>query len=132
MNRPLPPHIERLIDPRDRQALGIKTPEERILKANLELERDLHSHFAGWLRRNGFYPFYHADPVRRSTIAVGLPDFGVFRDSRIVFIEFKVGKNKLSAEQEEVMTGMSTAGNVVLVCYSYQEAVNAVEQFFQL
>lgn len=132
MNKPLPPNIERLIDPKDRQALGIKTPEERMIKAGLELERDLHSQFSGWLHRNGFDDFYHADPSRRATIAAGLPDFGIFRDSRILFIEFKIGKNSLNPEQEGAFTRMSAAGNVVLICHSYPEAVKAVSAFFNL
>jgi hypothetical protein len=129
---PLPPNIERLMDPKDRAANDIKTPEERILKAGLELERDIHKQFDGWLRRNGFDDFYHADPSRRATIQAGLPDFGIPRDSRIIFIEFKVHPNGLNAEQEQTFTRMSAAGNVVLVCYSYEEAVKAVTSFFQL
>lgn len=132
MNKPLPPNIERLMDPRDRAQFGIRTPEERIIKAGLELERDLHNQFSGWLHRNGFDDFYHADPSRRATIAAGLPDYGIFRDSRILFLEFKVPPNGLNAEQEECFSRMGAAGNVVLVCHSYPEAVKAVSAFFNL
>jgi hypothetical protein len=128
----IPGNISKLMAPEDRQALGIRTPEERMIKAESELERDLHHQFSGWLRRNGFSDFYHADPARRSTIQTGLPDFGIFRDSRIVFIEIKVGKNTLSDEQEVVFQRMGQQGNIILVCHSYEQCVKAVTGFFGL
>lgn len=133
MHRPLiPAHIARLMGEEDRKAYGLLTPEEQRDRACLILEREIHSQFSGWLKRNGFEDYYHSDPVKRATIKKGLPDYGIYRDSRILFIEFKVGKNGLTPDQEEVFGRMGRQGNVILVCYSYEEAVQTVQKFFSL
>ena len=118
--------------PEDRKANGIKTPEEEAAGHNLSLERTIHHQFGGWLYRHEFRDYYHSDPVRRPTIKAGLPDFGIYRDSRILFVEFKVKPNGLSPEQEIVFGRMGRQGNVILVCYSFEEAVKATAKFFNL
>ena len=128
----VPPNIARLMSPKDRKTHGILTPEEESTQANLTLEREIHHQFGGWLYRHGFEDYYHSDPVRRPTIKAGLPDFGIYRDSRILFLEIKVRPNGLSQIQEEVFQRMGRAGNVILICYSYEEATRAVAQFFNL
>jgi hypothetical protein len=128
----VPSHIARLMSPDDRKANGIETPEEEAQRHNLTLERDIHSLFGSWLYRHGFEDYYHSDPVRRPTIKAGLPDFGVYRDSRIIFIEIKVGKNDLSESQEIVFQRMGDKGNVILICKSYEQCVSAVSKFFNL
>ena len=128
----VPAHIARLMSPDDRKANGILTPEEEASAHNLTLEREIHHQFGGWLYRHGFEDYYHSDPVKRPTIKAGLPDFGVYRDSRIVFVEIKVKPNGLSPAQEEVFGRMGRAGNVILVCYSFEEAVRVTTKFFNL
>ena len=120
------------MDPADRKAHGILTPEEESAQANLTLEREIHHQFGGWLYRHDFYDYYHSDPVRRPTIKAGLPDFGIYRDSRILFVEIKVRPNGLSPAQEEVFQRMGAAGNVILVVYSYEEAARVTAKFFNL
>lgn len=127
----VPSNIARVMAPEDRKALGIRTPEENAEHTNLELEREVHNQFSSWLYRHGFEDFYHSDPTRRSRIRVGLPDFGVYRDSRIIFIEFKVKPNGLSPDQEAVFERMGANGNVIIICYSYEEATKAVLEFFK-
>ena len=56
----------------------------------------------------------------------------MYKDSRIIWIEFKVKPNGLSEAQEEVFQRMGRAGNVILICYSYEEATRAVAKFFNL
>jgi hypothetical protein len=128
----VPAHIARLMSPEDRKANGIETPEEEAQRHNLTLEREIHNQFGSWLYRHGFEDYYHSDPVRRPTIKAGLPDFGVYRDSRIIFIEIKIGKNDLSESQEIVFQRMGEKGNVILICRSYEQCVSAVIQFFNL
>jgi hypothetical protein len=117
--------------PEDRKTHGIFTAEEQAAQANLTVERDIHNQFSNWLYRHGYEDFYHSDPVRRPTIKAGLPDFGIYRESRILFIEFKVRPNGLSPVQEETFTRMSNRGNVVLVFYTYEQAVKATQTFFE-
>ena len=128
----IPPNVARLMSSEDRKRFGILTPEERKAEIDLTLEREIHSQFSGWLYRNGFEDYYHSDPVRRPTIKKGLPDFGIYRDSRIVFIEFKIHPNGLSEDQEIVFGRMGRQGNVILVCYTYEEGINATSKFFNL
>ena len=128
----VPPNIARLMSPADRKANGILTPEEESAQANLTLEREIHHQFGGWLYRHGFEDYYHSDPVRRPTIKAGLPDFGIYRDSRILFVEIKVKPNGLSPVQEEVFQRMGAAGNIILVVHSYEEAARVTSKFFNL
>jgi hypothetical protein len=128
----VPPNIARLMSPEDRKANGILTPEEESAQANLTLEREIHNQFGSWLYRHGFEDYYHSDPVRRPTIKAGLPDFGIYRDSRILFVEIKVRPNGLSPAQEEVFQRMGAAGNVILIVYSYEEAARVTAKFFNL
>lgn len=128
----IPPNIARLMSPADRKANGIETPEEESERHNLTLERDIHSQFGSWLYRHGFEDYYHSDPVRRPTIKSGLPDFGVYRDSRIIWIEFKVHPNSLTPSQEECFERMGRNGNIIMVCYSSPQAEQIVTKFFNL
>lgn len=128
----IPPHFINWMSPEDRKKFGVHTGAENQAANDLKLEREIHSQFFSWLRRSGFKHFYHSDPVRRPTIMAGLPDFGVFRDSRIIFVEFKVKPNGLTETQEEVFPQMGASGNIILICYSYDEARRAVSKFFNL
>lgn len=126
------PNIARLMAPADRRKYGVQTPEEQAHTINLLLEREVHSHFSGWLNRHGFAMPYHSDPARRPTILAGLPDYGIHRDGRILFIEIKIHPNKLSETQESAFARMGTQGDVILVCYSLEEACRVTAQFFNL
>lgn len=128
----IPPHFINLMSPEDRKKFGVHTNAEHQASNDLTTEREIHNQFCNWLYQKGFSVFYHSDPVRRPTISAGLPDFGVFRDSRILFLEIKVGNNGLSETQEAVFQQMGASGNVILVCHSYDEARRAVAAFFGL
>jgi hypothetical protein len=128
----VPAHIARLMAPADRKANGILTPEEELAQHNLTLERDIHSQFGSWLYRHGFEDCYHSDPARRPTIKAGIPDFGVFKDSRIIWIEFKVRPNGLSESQAQCFERMGRRGNIIMVCYSSPEAEKIITKFFNL
>lgn len=131
-SRFIPPNIINRMSPEDRKRFGVHTDAEHQAANDLKTEREIHNQFRNWLNQAGFPDFYHSDPVRRPTIAAGLPDFGVFRDSRIIWIEFKVKPNGLSREQELVFQRMGSDGNIVPVCYSLDEARRAVSEFFNL
>jgi hypothetical protein len=131
-HRVIPQNLVKLMDPKDRKSLGVRTNEEVATQNDLTLEREIHQQFISWLRRHDFLDFYHSDPVRRPTIKAGLPDFGVYRNSRILFLEFKTSTGRLSAVQEETFQRMGAQGNVILVCHSYDEAAKATAQFFSL
>ena len=122
-------NLARLMSQEDRTKYGIKTMNEILSEQEVKLERDLHNMFIAFLTRHEL-GYYHADPTRKSTIAIGMPDFGVFRNSRIIWIEFKVGKNRLSHEQHDKIAAMLADGNEVRLCYEYSEATELVRNFF--
>lgn len=128
----IPPNVARLMSPEDRRRYGLLTPEQQKGKIDLTLEREVHDQISSFLYRNNFRKFYHSDPVRRPTIAVGLPDFGIFRASRILFGEVKIKPNKLSPDQEIAFMEMGNDGNIVLLWYSFQEARESIIKFFNL
>ena len=48
-----------------------------------------------------------------------------------MYIEFKHGKNKLTAEQDEFMNYVRRIGYYVAVCYTVDEAIAAVELYLE-
>jgi hypothetical protein len=136
----LPDSFKKLMSTADRQFVaaavghpnaGLTTAEARA-KHDLELERDLHSEFSGFLARNGFNLVIHADPAKPSRIKPGWPDYSIIRSNRILFIEFKVGRNTLSQVQETVVNELLAEGCTVRVLYSYEAATRATKEYFAL
>jgi hypothetical protein len=131
--------LERMA-PEDRQVVAAAighpnaglTTEEAGAKHELELERDLHNEFSGFLARNGFKLVIHADPTKPSRIKPGWPDYSIIRSNRILFIEFKVGRNTLSQVQETVVNELLAEGCTVHVLYSYEAATRATKEYFAL
>ena len=60
----------------------------------------------------------------------GFPDRTCLKDGRVLFIEFKRGKNTLSANQEKWKTALEKIGCTVYVCYTAEEAIQRYEEFF--
>lgn len=120
------------MSPEDRRRYGVRTVEEQVAHDEMVVERTLHSQFSSWLFRNGFVMPYHSDMSRRPTIAAGIPDFGIHRNGRILFIEFKTGKNQLNEAQEKGFAEMGNQGDVIMICCSLQEAVRVTTKFFDL
>jgi hypothetical protein len=131
--------LERMA-PEDRQVVAAAvghpnaglTTQEAGAKHDLELERDLHSEFSGFLARNGFKLVIHADPTKPSRIKPGWPDYSIIRSNRILFIEFKIGRNTLSQVQETVINELLAEGCTVHVLYSYEAATRATKEYFAL
>jgi hypothetical protein len=85
--------------------------DKRLRPSNNKLtERDIHAQFTGFCRRHGII-VWHSNPVRKSSIATGLPDFLCWRNGIAVAIEFKVGPNTLTSEQKHVFQAIKDAGN---------------------
>jgi hypothetical protein len=136
----LPDSFKRLMATEDRQIVAAAvghpkaglTTDEALAKHDLELERDLHSEFSGFLARNGFKLVIHADPTKPSRIKPGWPDYSIIRSNRILFIEFKIGRNTLSQVQETVINELLAEGCTVHVLYSYEAATRATKEYFAL
>lgn len=89
-------------------------------------ERELHQRFSAWLNAR-WIPFLHSRTDRKTTTACGDPDYLLALHGRCLFIEIKVGANKLSPAQEARIDYLRKAGNRVEVCHSLEECYAAAE-----
>lgn len=79
----------------------------------------LHGHFATRLQSTGTY----RDDLSRyvpSQQRKGLPDVFAVVDGRAVFVEIKVGKDRLSDDQKEAIALLRAAGAAVYVAATFQ------------
>ena len=49
-----------------------------------------------------------------------------------LYIEMKFGSNKPTEPQQQFIEAMNKAGNLALVCYGAEEAINALEHYLRL
>jgi hypothetical protein len=89
-------------------------------------ERQIHDQFIAWLRKNEV-PYSHHRMDSKSGIQKGWPDFTVLWMSRVVCIEVKTSKGRVSKDQERVIAFIRKSGNRVEICRSCEECVEAVK-----
>lgn len=70
---------------------------------------DIHAPFITWLREQRI-PYINPRSDRESTIAEGHPDFTLLYGNRVLLIEMKEEKGKLSAKQERRIAELEAAG----------------------
>jgi hypothetical protein len=132
----IPENILTKMEPADRAKLPKElrlTANERQTVAVNKLEREMHNGFSNWLNlRKRFFSFVHTNPVRKSTIRKGWPDFTVLHRGRALLIEFKVPPNSLTAEQKDVFQELSVAGNQIYVCTTLEDAIHLTIEHFNL
>lgn len=126
----LPDHVLRLMSPGDRKELGKAglLASECIEKAQARSERAEQKTFASWLGLRGLY-YIQARTDKRSTIRVGHPDFSIFRAGRVLFVEMKGEGGRLSEEQEQCISELTSEGFQVVVAHSALEAILATRHF---
>jgi hypothetical protein len=98
----LPQHVVNLMDPKDRARLGPAglTSGELHTKLERRAEKELHRDLVRYLNWLGI-PFCHARMDRKSSIAIGYPDFTFPYLGKFVAWEAKTATGKLSPEQEK-------------------------------
>lgn len=123
----LPEHILRLMSPEDRKLLGNSgfTAEEVTKLYNARKEKEMHEIFGDWLRLSRT-PFIHARTDKRSTIAVGAPDFTVMHQGRAICIEFKMPGETQSEEQIKFQNLLQESGTPYFICTKAIEAIEHV------
>lgn len=125
-----------LMDDKDRKQFGKRalTYDEVEEQAGARLEKELHDQYWAFLLRNGFNPklIIHAPMHKRSTLPAGFPDFLVMRDNKSLLIEFKVGKNTTSFEQNDVLNALDENGFKAFVFYTLEAAQRETKNFFNL
>jgi len=120
--------------PKSEQKFYGKPFEEQVIELEAKNELEMHSQYMSYLDRHGIEIVWHADPTRKATIKPGLPDFAVCHGPpfKMLFIEFKAGKNKLSKEQDHFKNRILAAGGWYVIAYSYLTARDATQEFFKL
>ena len=126
-----PELVRAMARPEDRKRYGARLHPNALLtyeqcedKAALKLEREDHKRFISFLERND-YAYAHNRMDRKSTTKRGVPDFIVGLAVGLA-IEFKVGYNKLSDEQEEWARRHVLKGGKYHIASSYQEGIAIV------
>lgn len=108
----------------DRKLLGRPAllASERQAQAGLKLEREIHKLIWNELLRRGIFAI-HSRTDKRTTNAVGLPDFCMAINGHPVAIEVKLPGEKLTEEQEAVSRRMVQNGWQYFIVYSFEEAI---------
>ena len=135
---PLPDHVVKLIEKSQRQALGLRTMDEKVVEAEVKSERDLHKAVANLLRLRGI-EFFESRMDRKTTRPKGEPDFLFcvlvkdFDKEKLVVrywpvavaFELKVAGRPLSEAQQAMFKRMTTPPNAwkCVVIRSVLEAV---------
>jgi hypothetical protein len=123
----LPQHIIDKMSPKDRESLKCKTTKELVAKSDIRLEKELHELVSGHLRSYGF-PFVHARMDKKSTIAVGWPDFTVCVHGKFVCFELKTPRGTLSDEQIVYQQQIISGFGDYHVVRSFQEFLDALNK----
>ena len=128
----LPDHIiDKIADPAERKRH--LTWNEAVKRDNHRRELRLHSDFSGFLKRHEdkIALVHHTNPTKRTRATVGEPDYAIhFMSGKTLFLEFKVNGNKLSEEQEKIISRLIAAGFYVLITGSYEEAIGLARSLF--
>lgn len=112
----------RLMRPEDRKQFGKAglTPEEAYVKFANREEKELHKLISAELTRRGIV-FIHSRMDRKSTTAVGIPDFCFAFDGTPFAVEVKTATGQLTREQKTTMDRMSNNGWQVWTVRSFDE-----------
>lgn len=88
----------------------------------------LNGHFSTRLQSTGQY----RDDLKKfvpSQQRTGLPDVFAVVNGRAVFVEVKIGKDRLSVDQKQAISDLERAGASVYVCRNFQEFYDWFAEF---
>lgn len=121
----LPQKFIDLMSPADRARLGNagRTTTEIVRQIEEQSEKDLHKDIVRYLNVLGV-PFAHARMDKRSSIAVGYPDFSFPYKGRFVGWEAKVKGKGLTSEQQATRNLIERNGGRFAVIRFLEDAKN--------
>lgn len=73
-----------------------------------------------------------ARKLKAEGVKAGVPDIFLpwpTRQGSGLFIEMKVGKNKVTPAQQEWLDRLSNAGYKIALCYGWEQAKNVIEEY---
>lgn len=121
----IPDNILRLMLEKDRKALGKRgmLAAENIEASELRVEKEEHIEVIQWCNLNSV-KFIHAPTWKKSTVLpIGWPDFTFLYGRYFRVVEMKVGKNKLSEDQEIIRKELLEQGTLYDVTSSAVETI---------
>jgi hypothetical protein len=121
-----------LIEPADRQELGLQVSKAMHKRKLNTIERDEQRTLAAWLKLredDGVLVFDWSRTDRRSTCRKGMPDFKLYRFGRVLLGEMKIEDGRLSADQVEMMERFKRAGTQVQLWRSAAEAIEKIRDW---
>ena len=126
---PLPEHILRRMNKKDRAALGKagQTAEEARMVCRTRMERTEQRLFAQELSRLDF-PFVWHRTDRKTAATLGTPDFIVGLNGQTLWIEFKALGGALSYEQTKFLARLGRQRIALHVCCGAAEAIRLLHK----
>lgn len=91
-------------------------------------ERQIADSFDRWLRAEGLV--FRRDRMDKATTCIrGWPDFEIIANGRVLLIELKTEKGRLSRDQLNLHKRLSDTGTAVHVCRTIEAACLLVQQW---
>ncbi len=104
----------------------IRQPSE---SATDEPESKLHRQIEDWCRQRG-WPYVHSRMDKRTTTAVGVPDFIIFaKNGRVLCVEAKRKGRKPTPQQLAWLAQIRKLGHTASIIYSFEEFMELVTNF---
>jgi hypothetical protein len=119
------------MSPADRKAIGQQSAGEAKATYCRRTELTEQKAFISWLNLHDM-AYIHARTDRKSTIQEGSPDFHVFRDGKVLSLEFKAPDGTVSEAQEARMDLYRRNGCEVIICHSAATAIEITKRTFRL
>ena len=117
----LPDNIRRLMDPKQRKALGLQTNEEIDEGLNAKEELEHQKMLEAWCRQRDL-PIWHSRTDKKTTNKLGTPDFCLVYRNRVLVVEIKGPRGTLSPAQKDFADRLSRSGTQLHVTRSFQES----------
>ena len=105
----------------------VKNPCVDIDKPERELQKEVNAYLRALKDRQEIMDYFHMEKAKGNKI--GLPDVLVFlRNSKIIFIELKTAKGKLTKEQKEFEKRCKQFESKFFVCRNIQSVIEVLKQ----
>lgn len=126
--RLLPPNISSKIDPKDKNALGILSDEDRKKRYSKKIEKLLRNAILSYCSRHN-YKVGIAQSHRKSGYTVGWPDLSIIMPGGVtLYVELKT-LTGLSLDQEVIIGIMRVNNHKVYIVQEYDEFLNIIQQY---
>jgi hypothetical protein len=128
----IPDTLLKLMSKADREKYGREgwTAAECQQRVDTRLERKEHVVVVSWCALNAI-PCRHDRTDRKTTGNVGWPDFTIIYNNHALLGEMKIGRNKLSPDQNRVIGSLYTTGTCVQMWYSGADAIEAIKTWLE-